>query len=121
MVSLNKYDQDLGKNTANYVPLSPLSFIRRTAEVFPDRTAVIHGENRRTWSETYARCRRLASALARRGIELRFSGRLGRTDLYDLLIDRVGRRKRTLARAIRGKTLARSLRDRMERAIAGHP
>ena len=64
----NKYDLNLDQNEANYVPLSPLSFARRTAEVFPGRVAVIHGEERRTWSETYARCRRLASALIARGI-----------------------------------------------------
>lgn len=57
---------DLPKTTANYAPLSPLSFIRRTAEVFPDRTAIIHGEARQSWAETYARCRRLASALTGR-------------------------------------------------------
>jgi fatty-acyl-CoA synthase len=68
MSDQNKYEQNLEKNQANHVPLSPLSFCRRTAEVFPDHVAVIHGEERRTWGETYARCRRLASALAKRGI-----------------------------------------------------
>jgi len=63
------YDRDLGKNRANYEPLSPLSFLRRTAEVFPDRLAVIHGDLRRNYAELYARCRQLASALARRGIK----------------------------------------------------
>ena len=69
MTDPNKYDRDLGQNEANHVPLSPLSLMRRTAEVFPDHLAVIHGEERRTWSETYTRCRRLASALVARGIE----------------------------------------------------
>jgi len=64
----NKYDLELDQNEANHVALSPLSFIRRTAEVFPDHVAVIHGEERRSWGETYARCRRLASALAARGV-----------------------------------------------------
>ena len=64
----NPYEQDLDKNPANYAPLTPLSFIERTAYVYPDRVAVIHGRRRYRWSETYARCRRLASALARRGI-----------------------------------------------------
>ncbi len=58
----------LEKNPANYVPLSPLSFLRRAAGVYPERLAVIHGTKRHTWRETYARCRRLASALQRRGI-----------------------------------------------------
>ncbi len=62
------YDADLGRNRANHVPLSPLGFIARSAGVFPDRTAVIHGKRRYSWAESYARCRRLASALRRRGI-----------------------------------------------------
>jgi fatty-acyl-CoA synthase len=64
----NPYQLGLDKNPANYVPLSPLSFLRRTAKVYPDRAAVIHGDQRWTWRETYARCRRLASALHRRGV-----------------------------------------------------
>ena len=62
------YETGLDRNAANHVPLSPLSFLARTAAVFPDRTAVVHGPVRRTWAETAARCRRLASALARRGV-----------------------------------------------------
>jgi fatty-acyl-CoA synthase len=62
------YEVHLDKNPANYTPLSPLSFIERTAAVFPDRVAVIHGRKRFTWAETYARVRRLASALHRRGV-----------------------------------------------------
>jgi fatty-acyl-CoA synthase len=58
----------LGRNAANYAPLTPLSFLARTAEVYPTRPAVVHGALRRSWAETYARCRRLASSLARRGI-----------------------------------------------------
>jgi fatty-acyl-CoA synthase len=64
----NPYATDLDKNPANYVPLTPLSFIERSAYVYPDRIAVVHGARRSTWAETYARSRRLASALARRGI-----------------------------------------------------
>ena len=62
------YAKDLEKTAANYVPLTPLSFIERAAQVYPDRLAVVHGAARRTWRQTYARCRRLACALARRGI-----------------------------------------------------
>ena len=62
------YLEGLGKNQANYTPLTPLTFIERAAAVYPARLAVVHGAYRATWSETYARCRRLASALARRGI-----------------------------------------------------
>jgi fatty-acyl-CoA synthase len=64
----NPYETDLDRSPANYVPLSPLSFLPRAAAVFPDRVAVIHGTLRRTYREFYARCRRLASALAARGI-----------------------------------------------------
>ena len=64
----NKYDQGLDRNPANYVSLSPLSYLERSAQVYPDYPSVIHGARRFTWAETYARCRRLASALAARGI-----------------------------------------------------
>ena len=62
------YERDLDKNPANYAPLTPLSFIERSAYVYPERLAVVHGEERYTWKETYARSRRLASALAKRGV-----------------------------------------------------
>ncbi|MEL6979770.1 MAG: acyl-CoA synthetase [Pseudomonadota bacterium] len=55
-------------NAANHVPLSPLSFLTRTAAVFPDRTAMRYGDLSRSWRETDLRCRRLASALERRGV-----------------------------------------------------
>jgi fatty-acyl-CoA synthase len=64
----NPYELDLDRNAANYAPLTPLTFIERAASVYPDRTAVIHGAERYTWKETFTRCRRLASALANRGI-----------------------------------------------------
>jgi fatty-acyl-CoA synthase len=59
---------DLPKVQANYAPLTPLTFIERAAYVYPDLPAVVYGATRTTWKQTYARCRRLASALARRGI-----------------------------------------------------
>ncbi|MGZ5787185.1 MAG: acyl-CoA synthetase [Ramlibacter sp.] len=62
------FDQDLPRNEANFAPLSPLSFLERAADVYPQRLAVVHGDLRRSWSEVYTRCRRLASALARYGI-----------------------------------------------------
>jgi len=65
---ITPYDRDLDRNPANYAPLTPLGFIERAAYVYPKRTAVVHGARRFTWAETYARCRRLASALAARGI-----------------------------------------------------
>jgi fatty-acyl-CoA synthase len=62
------YDLDLDRNAANNVPLSPLGFIARSAAVFPDRLALVHGKRRYSWAETYRRSRRLASALRQRGI-----------------------------------------------------
>ena len=66
--SKNKYEHGLGKNAANFTPLTPLSFIERTARVFPDQTAVIHGDIQRSWAETYQRCVKLAAALHNKGI-----------------------------------------------------
>src|SRR6476660_1284187 len=62
------FDQDLPRTAANFSPMSPLSFIERAAQVYPDKPAIVHGELRRSWSEHYARCRQLASALVRHGI-----------------------------------------------------
>ncbi|WP_338460704.1 acyl-CoA synthetase [Azotobacter vinelandii DJ] len=62
------FEQGLSRSEVNHIPLSPLSFIERSAAVHPNRPAVIHGSIRRTWAKTYTRCRRLASALAGRGI-----------------------------------------------------
>ncbi|MBV8573586.1 MAG: AMP-binding protein, partial [Acetobacteraceae bacterium] len=62
------YLTGLDKNQANYTPLTPITFLDRAAYVYPNRTSVVHGASRWTWRETYARCRRLASALERRGI-----------------------------------------------------
>src|SRR5947199_9142875 len=64
------YEQDLDKNEANYTPLTPLSLIPRAAYVYPNHPAVIHGGRRYSWAETYARCRKLASALARHGVRV---------------------------------------------------
>src|ERR1700740_1119188 len=62
------YETNLDRNEANYTPLTPLSLIARTAYVYPRHPSVIHGERRYTWAETYARARRLASALVGAGI-----------------------------------------------------
>ena len=67
-VTGNPYEQGLDKRPANFVPLSPISFLERSAMVYPDKTAVVHGPRRHTYAELHARCRRLAGALARRGI-----------------------------------------------------
>jgi fatty-acyl-CoA synthase len=62
------YDRDLERNAANYQQLTPIGFLERAAATFPGRTAIVHGAIRRTYAEFLARSRRLASALARRGI-----------------------------------------------------
>jgi len=64
----NAYDTGLDRNRANYVPLTPLGFIARSAAVYPKRLAVVHGKRRYSWAESYARCRRLASALQKHGV-----------------------------------------------------
>jgi len=64
------YSSGLGRNQANYTPLSPLSFLPKAAFAFPNRVALVHGERRITWASVYARCRRLASALQDRGVGL---------------------------------------------------
>lgn len=62
------YEEGLAPKEVNHVPLTPLSFIKRTAAVYPNYPSVVHGSLRYTWAETYARCRRLASALSGRGV-----------------------------------------------------
>jgi len=64
----NPYDHGLDKNPANYQPLTPLVFLQRAASVHPDHTAIVHGKARSSYAEFYARSRKLASALAARGI-----------------------------------------------------
>jgi len=62
------FDRDLDRGPANYVPLTPVSFLVRSALAYPTRTAIVHGDWRCTYQEFYRRCRRFASALVRRGI-----------------------------------------------------
>ncbi|MGS0891106.1 acyl-CoA synthetase [Burkholderia stagnalis] len=62
------FEAGLGRRDANHVPLTPLDFLVRTAEVYGDRLAIVHGDVRRTWGETHARAKRLASALAQAGV-----------------------------------------------------
>ena len=62
------FDTDLPRTEANFAPFTPLAFIQRTAEVYPDELAIVHGDLRQSWGQTYARCRQLASALQQAGI-----------------------------------------------------
>src|SRR3981189_137010 len=64
----DQYSIGLDKTPANYVPLTPLSFLARTAAIYPDHVSTVYEGRMFTWSQTYARCRRFASYLAGRGI-----------------------------------------------------
>ena len=67
-MSNSQYSTGLDKNAANFLPLSPLTFIERAAAVYPGRCALVYDETQRNWSDTYRRCRRFASALRHHGI-----------------------------------------------------
>ena len=67
-LAANIYERDLDKTPANFAMLTPLQFIERTASVYPDKVALVHGARRQSWAETYTRCRKLASALEKAGI-----------------------------------------------------
>ena len=67
-MSQSSYERDLGRNAANFQPLTPLTFLERAAQVFPDRLAIAHGTLRRNYREFHARSKKLASALAKRGL-----------------------------------------------------
>ena len=66
-MSVSPYDRDLDRNPANFQPLTPLTFLERSAAVFPNRLAIAHGPLRRNYREFHARTKMLASALAKRG------------------------------------------------------
>lgn len=63
-----KSREGLVRCSANYVPLSPISFLERSAKIFGDRTSIVHGSLRYTWEETRVRCLKLSSALTQLGI-----------------------------------------------------
>ena len=65
----NIYDSDFAPNNANHAALTPLHFIERAAMVHPQKLALVHGDLRQNWQETYTRCRKLASALQLLGVE----------------------------------------------------
>ena len=62
------YNTNLDKNHANFTPLSPLSFLQRSAEIYPDRQSIVHGSKSYTWSDTFKRSKQLASALTKKGV-----------------------------------------------------
>ncbi len=67
---MNEANEDLGYNSANYVPLTPISFLHRTADIYGEREAIIYGNRRYTWRQCRERCIRIASSLAKSGIGL---------------------------------------------------
>ncbi len=68
MTAESPYESQLDRNEANFIPLTPLSLLERAAAVYPDHTAVVHGDRRYSWKQAAERCTRLAGALAGRGI-----------------------------------------------------
>ena len=68
-MTLNPYEMGLEKTPANYVPLTPLTFLSRSAYIYPERTAVIHGQRRYSWKQVEERAQRLASALRQLGVK----------------------------------------------------
>ena len=65
---MSNFDKNLDKNSANFVPLSPLSFISRVKDIYPNYDSLVYGKRSYTWLETYNRCTKFASALAKKGI-----------------------------------------------------
>ena len=65
---MSNFDTNLDKNSANFVPLSPLSFITRVKDIYPNYDSLVYGKRSYTWLETYNRCTKFASALAKKGI-----------------------------------------------------
>lgn len=69
MQHLSPFETDLDQGAANYAALTPISFLERSASIYPNKTATVNGSVRRTWGETLTRCRQLASALQRVGVK----------------------------------------------------
>ena len=68
MNALNPYEYGMPRDAANFQALSPLGFLERAASVCPEHPALINGDQRQTWGQTYRRCTQLAAALSQRGI-----------------------------------------------------
>ena len=65
---MNNFDKNLDKNSANFVPLSPLSFISRVKDIYPNYESLVYGNRSYNWLQTYNRCTKFASALTKKGI-----------------------------------------------------
>ena len=70
---MNQFSTDLDKNKANFTPLSPLSFITRAKDIYPNYESVVYGNRSYTWLQTYDRCTKFASALTKQGIGIGLS------------------------------------------------
>ena len=66
---MSSYDKNLDKNEANFVPLSPLTFLERTKDIYPNYESLIYENRKYTWKETYDRCVKFASALTKIGVK----------------------------------------------------
>jgi fatty-acyl-CoA synthase len=77
----NPFDSNLDKNPANHIPLSPLTFLERSAMIHPEHTAWVHGKSRKSYGEFYNRCRQFASALSKRG--------LGKGDVVSVMLPNI--------------------------------
>ena len=75
---MNSFDTNLDKNSANFVPLSPLSFISRVKDIYPNYESLIYGNRKYTWVETYNRCTKFASALTKQGIKFKMGSRVNK-------------------------------------------
>ena len=67
---MNNYEQNLDKNDANFVPLTPLTFLERVKDIYPNYEALVYENRSYTWSDVYRRCTKFASALEKIGIGL---------------------------------------------------
>jgi len=67
---MNRFEKDLDKNPSNFIPLSPITFLERVKDIYPDQEALIYGDRKYSWKQTYNRCIRFASALEKHGIGL---------------------------------------------------
>ena len=81
------FDTDLGRQAANFAALTPIDFLLRAQEVYPEHTAIIHGDLRQTWAQTAHRCQQLAAALREHGV-----GRV----IPPFLIELMGRKSKAL-------------------------
>ena len=68
---MSYYDKNLDKNNANFVPLTPLSFLQRAKDIYPNYEAIVYEDRKYTWSDVYKRCVKFASALEKIGIKNR--------------------------------------------------